>query len=150
MPDLTLNEHLAEILTKHGIDSITDNEFVYPTLPYSVKLKAQAIYQEMNNYISSQMDVMAIAEIGEKIIESFGDFGKDIESAISNNIHNFSSGTLHALLAAFGCRNPDVLDYITFEQWEIDGKVWEAYIGNLIPKTNAKNHAAIRPPEQFF
>jgi hypothetical protein len=148
MPEVVLNEKLAEILTQHGVEITVDDEFIYTDLPSKVKLKARAIFTEINGCISSQMDVTVIPDTGEMIMESFGDFGKDIESATTNNLANFCMGSLHPLLAAFGSENHEILDQITIEEWEIAGKVWIAYIGNLVPKTNNTNH--VKPPEYFY
>ena len=150
MAEVILNQNLAEVLIRHGIDTTVDDEFIYANLPSRIKLKARAVYTEINGYISSQLDVMVIAPDGEMILESFGDFGKDVESAISNNLTNFNISSLHPLLAAFGADNQEIIDQITIEEWEISNKKWIAYIGNLIPKTNSKDFADLRPPEHFF
>jgi hypothetical protein len=74
---------------------------------------------------------MALTDKGEKIFESFGDYGATIEEAVNNNFQNFSASSLHPLLAALGCIDPHAYDQITIEEWKINGKVWRAYIGNL-------------------
>jgi len=96
------------------------------------------------------MDVELVTDTGRRIFESFGDFGKDISTAINNNLSNFSLGVLHPMLAAFGCSLPGVLGQVDLEQWEINGRNWKACIGAIVPKTNAPVSDIIRPPEQFF
>ena len=149
MPEVDLNSKLAELLTNHGVNVTAEEEFIDAHLPFPVKFKARAIYQELNNYISSQLDVMAITPDGTRILESFGDFGNDIDAAISRNLVNFSMSDLHVLLAAFGATDEDMLEQITIENWEINNTQWIAYIGNLVPKTNIIV-PDLRPPDEFF
>ena len=149
MTEVNLNSQLAELLTNHGVKVTIEEEFIHAQLPFPVKFKARAIYQPINDYISSQLDVMAMTPDGEKILESFGDFGSDIEAAVNRNLSNFSISNLHVVLAAFGADDKDILAQITIENWEINGRKWTAYIGNLVPKTNSKE-PGLRPPDEFF
>jgi len=149
MPEVDLNSKLAELLTNHGVKITVKEEFIDAHLPFPVKFKARATYQELNGYISSQLDVTAISSDGTKIFESFGDFGNDIDAAINRNLVNFSMSDLHVLLAAFGVNGEDILEQITIENWEINNMQWIAYIGNLVPKTNISVQD-LRPPAEFF
>ena len=149
MPEINLNGSFAEIFTNHGIGVAADDEFIFPTLPSKIKIKAKANYEELNGTISSRLDVMIITEKGEKIIECFGDWGSDVDAAIRNNLLSFKMGILHPLLATFGDSRPETLEQITLEEWEINGREWTIYMGNTVPKTDSKD-PLIRPPAQFF
>lgn len=149
MTEIALNAELAELLTSHGINVAIGEEFITADLPFPVKFKARATYQQINNYISSQLDVTVITPDGDKILESFGDFGNDVDAAITRNLNNFSMSDLHVFLAAFGAVSDDVLEQITVENWKINDRQWTAYIGNLVPKTNIPI-PGLQPPDAFF
>jgi hypothetical protein len=147
MPEINLNQYLRETLTKHKVNVSFDDEFIYAQLPTPLKLKARAIYNEINGKISSQLDVMIITPDGEKIIESFGDIADDVDTALERGLTYFNISDLHPILAAFGIEDPSVLHHLEIEEWEVDGKLWTVYLGNLIPKTNSPH---INPPDEFF
>ena len=138
MHQISVNQQLAEILTNHEVSITQDEEFIYANLSEKLKFKARSTYTVIENHISSQLDVMIVINNGEQIIESFGDFGLDIESAVNKNLKNFCSSSLHPLLAAFGDTNQRFHDQVTIEEWEIGRKSFTAYIGNLTPKTNSE------------
>lgn len=150
MLELDLNPQFADLLKHHGINSEIVDGFINTDLPDSVKFKARTVYQGVNEGISSRLDVTAITDKGEGIYESCGDYGPTIEEAVKNNFGNFSASSLHPLLAAFGCVDPYTYDQITIEEWEINRKVWKAYIGNLVPKIVSERQNFIAPPSEFF
>lgn len=150
MLEIDLNPQFADLLKHHGISVDTTDGFINTDLPDNVKFRARTVYQEVNGDISSRLDVMARTDKGEDIYESCGDYGATIEEAVHNNFQNFSASSLHPLLAALGCIDPHTYDQITIEEWEINGKVWKAYIGNLVPKVLADRQSTIAPPSEFF
>ncbi len=150
MTEINSNQKLAELLIAHGIAVRQDDEFIYADLPLPIKLKARVTYNTISDYISSRLDVMVISEDNQRIIESFGDIGIDVEEAINRNFTNFSMSSLHVILAAFGANHPEITEQITIEEWAINGKHWRAYIGNLLPKTNSKTPLDSSRPMQLF
>lgn len=150
MLEIDLNLQFADLLKHHGINVDITDEFINTDLPDNVKFRARTVYQEINKYISSRLDVMAMTDKGEEIYESCGDYGATIEEAIHNNFQNFSASSLHPLLAALGCIDSHTHDQITIEEWEVNGKVWKAYIGNLVPKILSDKQNIITPPSVFF
>ncbi|GAA4311037.1 DUF6348 family protein [Mucilaginibacter gynuensis] len=148
MKEIILNDHLAKILRHHGINVNHDDDFIYTDL--NIKLRAKSFYQPIGNYISSQLDVNVVTTAGETITESLGDIGVDLESAINKNFDNFGSGSLHVLLAAFGCKIPEVLYYAGVEDWNINGTIWKAYVGLLTPKMMGENTTDVNPANSFF
>jgi Family of unknown function (DUF6348) len=148
--EINLNPQFAELLKHHGIDADITDEFINTDLPDNVKFRARIVYEEVNKNISSRLDVMAMTDKGEEIYESCGDYGATIEEAVHNNFQNFSGSSLHPLLAALGCIDPHTYEQITIEEWEINGKVWKAYIGNLVPKIISDRQTTITPPSEFF
>ncbi len=150
MLEIDLNSQFADLLKNHGIGIDIMYGFINTDLPYNAKFRARSVYEEVNETISSRLDVMAITDKGEEIYESCGDYGATIDEAINNNFQNFSAGSLHPLLAALGCIDQCTYDQITNEEWEINGKVWTAYIGNLVPKILTDRQNSITPPSEFF
>lgn len=149
MKEINLNSQLAHLLEHHGVNVATDGDFITTDLPGNEKFKANCVYQEINNGINSRLDVTVLTGKGEEILESFGDLGATVEDAVRNNFWNFSAGSLHPLLAALGSSDLHAHDQVTIEEWKINGKIWEAYIGNLIPKVYA-NQNSMTPPPEFF
>lgn len=147
MPEVDLNQYIGETLTKHNVNVSFDGEFIYAELPSPIKLKAKAVYNEINNQISSQLEVVIITPADEQIIEHFGDIGDNVDTVIEKVLTYFNISDLHPLLAAFGIKDTSALHHVDIEEWEINGKIWIAYIGNLIPKTNSPN---ANVPDQFF
>lgn len=150
MLEIDLNPQFSDLLRHHGISVDITDGFIRTDLPDNVKFRARVVYQEVNENISSRLDVMAMTDKGEEIYESCGDYGATIEEAVNNNFRNFSASSLHPLLAALGCIDPHAYDQITIEEWEINGKVWKAYIGNLVPKILSDRQNSIAPPSEFF
>lgn len=150
MLEMNLNPHLADLLKRHGVNISIDDQFIKTDLVDNVKFKARAVYHETDNSINSRLDVMALTDKGEQIIECCGDYGKTIEEASNRNFQNFSSGSLHPLLAAFKCKDPHVIDQVTVEEWTINEKSWEVFIGNIVPKVITSSQNSVAPPRQFF
>jgi Family of unknown function (DUF6348) len=148
--EIDLNPQFADLLKNHGIGVDITDGFINTDLPENIKFRARTVYEKVNESISSRLDVMAKTDKGEEIYESCGDYGATIEEAVNNNFQNFSASSLHPLLAALGCIDPHTYDQITIEKWEINGKVWTAYIGNLVPKILADRQYTIAPPSEFF
>ena len=150
MTEINSNQNLAELLAAHGITVSQDDEFIYTDLALKAKFKSRITYDTVRDYISSRLDVMVISDYSENIIESFGDIGIDLEDAINKNFSNFSISSLHVILAAFGANDPEIIEQITIEEWTVNGKHWNAYIGNLLPKTNSKTPLDSSRPMQLF
>jgi len=138
MSTIIVNTNLAELFISHEIAITQDEEFIYPDLPIPIKLKARSVYQEVNSQISSQLDVLVITPDGINIVESFGDFGADLDEAIRRNFQNFSISCFHTLLVAFGYDDQAVIESIDIEEWKIGEKKWTAYIGNISPKSTSE------------
>jgi hypothetical protein len=131
MSSLNVNTALTNLLVGHGIEVQEKDEFVYPDLPIAIKLKAQSFYREVNGHISSQLDISIITPDGTTITESFGDFGANLDEALSKNFQNFALNSFHTLLVAFGCDKQEVLGQVDLEKWDIDGKLWNVYVGTI-------------------
>ena len=150
MLEIDLNPQFAELMIHHGIGVAITHGFIKTNLPDNLQFRARTVYKSVNESINSRLDVMARTDKGEEIYESFVDYGATIEEAVNNNFQNFSASSLHPLLAALGCIDPHTYEQITIEEWEINGKVWTAYIGNLVPKIHSDRQNTIAPLSEFF
>jgi hypothetical protein len=150
MAETILNEQIVQLLTAHGFAVKQDDEFVYCEELSQSKFKARAVYSTVDNSVSSQLDVMVMTGDGYQIIESFGDFGVDEEDAFTRNFQNFTTCSFHLIVAALGAADENILQYLDTEIWEIDGKVWTAYIGGLVCKNNGVTNTDINPTTEFF
>lgn len=81
------------------------------------------------NGISLRLDIRILLENKNVIGESFTGIGKDELSATQNAFHNFSMNSLPVLLSAFWQIEEN--EQIGIEEWEINGKLWKAFIGNF-------------------
>jgi hypothetical protein len=146
--EMIVNAQLADLLRNHGVHINVGSEFVTADLSGGLKFKTRVIYHEINSGINSRLDVMILTNTGERIIECFGDFGVTLDDAINKNFHNFSIGSLHPILAAFGSQGHETLRHVEIEEWVVNEKTWKVYIGNIVPKSMGGKHYA--PPSQFF
>lgn len=145
--EIIVNAQLADLLSNHGVHIDIDNEFVNTDFSNGLKFKTRVVYKESNGGISSQLDVMVVTDMGERIIECFGDFGTTIDEAINKNLQNFSLSSLHPILAAFGGKDIETLKHVEIEEWVVNGTTWRVYLGNLVPKSIGEQRI---PPPQFF
>lgn len=151
MLEINLNHQFAELLKNHGIAVTVGEEFIFTDLPDHTKFKVKASYEELNDSINSRFDMMAITHKGEQILEACDDIGDNVEDAINRNFQNFCSSTFHPLIVALGCTNPHAYEQITIEEWEINDRKWQVYMGNLQQKYMHKGaHFRLTPPPQFF
>ena len=150
MLEKNLNIQFAELLNHHGINTNLEGEYINTDLPDKTKFLARAVYVELENYISSRLDVLTLTDKGEEIVDSVGDYGSTLDEAFNNNFRNFSMSTLHPLLVGLGCVDPHSYEQITIEEWEINGKTWKVYMGNIVPKILADKGHHVTPPPEFF
>jgi hypothetical protein len=147
--EIVVNTQLASLLTNHGVHVHLDNEFINTDLASNLNFKARAVYHEINDSITSRLDVMILTASGEKIVESFGDLGVTVDDAVNKNLQNFSLSSLHPILAAFGCHDKETLSKVEVEEWVVNERTWKVYIGNLVPKSIGAGEHFV-PPAQFF
>lgn len=146
--EMIVNTQLAELLRNHSVRVNIDSEFVNTNLSDRLKFKSRVVYHEINGRFSSRLDVMIVTKTGERIIECFSDIGPSLDEAIHKNFQNFSSCSLHPILAAFGSDHQETLRRVDIEEWLLNAKAWKAYIGNLSLKSTGGEHWA--PPSEFF
>ncbi|MCH7341666.1 DUF6348 family protein [Acinetobacter higginsii] len=92
-----------------------------------------------------RLDVEVMLEDKRIITESFAGIGVGNEGVL-NALQNFSVNSLHVFLAAFWQQNDRT--EITIEQWQIAGKTYTAYIGNIGQRSDLNYSPAL--PADFF
>jgi hypothetical protein len=133
--EIDLNPQFASLLEYYGVRTSIAEGFISTDLADHVKFRARTIYED-ENPVSSLLHVNCVTDKGEDLYDLCRDSGETIEEAVSANFKNFAS-TLNPLLAALGSLNPYSYKNISIEDWQINGKTWEAFIGKPYVKTTA-------------
>ncbi len=150
--EIDLNPQFAQLLNYYGVKTNVVDGFINTDLADIAKFRARTIYED-ENPISSLLTVNCVTAKGEDIYELCRDSGLTIEEAVSQNFNNFSS-TLNPLLVALGSLNPYSYENTTIEEWEIDGRIWEVYIGEPYIKSHQQmvgyTNLALNAPAEFI
>jgi len=93
-----------------------------------------------------RLDVEVAISANRVIIESFSDFGSDIDSAFHSSLQNFCTETLHALLSGLWGRSDP--DQVLVERWQLGGQSWALHIGNMVRK--AAGGVDVPPPNDLM
>lgn len=150
--EINLNPQLQENLAYYGIKTSIVSGFITTDLPDNASFRARAIYED-EYPVSSLLEVNCVTEKGENIYDHCRDSGTSIQEAVTQNFNNFSS-TLNPLLAALGSLDPYSYENTSIEEWEINGKIWEAYIGKphvkFVQKIIDFTLLEYDPPDEFI
>jgi len=135
-----VRDTLQDILTQHGLECVVEREWVVPR----AELPAiRALWNEGER--SGRLDVQVLVSQGVLIDECFAGLGAG-EQGFNDALQNFMANSLHVLLAAlWGVNEPDQM---TVEHWNVSGKDYVAYIGNI--GTRGATGATVQPPAQLF
>lgn len=133
-----LNPELAEMLRAHGFDCAEQDGYIVPEFHIPVRLFAEAYpRRHADNVIVSRFDVGVQFADGRELYECFGDIGQDLDEAFNRNLHSFSHGSLHPMLAAFNRLHDE--DICQQETWQIGTHCYRAYLGDFISKNLNEN-----------
>jgi len=150
MIEIDMNQQLAELLENHLVGVCITNNIISTDLPDPVKFKATAFYEENKGNFISRLDIHVFTSKGNFITESFGGIGATVKESVTNNLQNFSAGSLHPILASFGCKDPRIFDEVEVEEWEINGKIWKVYLGKYVMKILPDMKSQKLPPSSYF
>ncbi len=141
MESVDLNKELSELLTAHKVTFNTQNDWLVPfgKLP---AIRATWFPHEDGRGV---LDVEVFLDDKRTIVESFAGFGTG-DDAISDALRSFSVNTLHVFLAAFWGQHDE--QQVTLENWELDGKNYQVYIGNLSSRAGADINPEV--PQGYF
>lgn len=152
--EIDLNPQFAAVLNYYGVKTSIAEGFINTDLEDKVKFRAKTIYED-ENPVSSLLSVNCVTDKGEDVYDLCRDSGETIEEAVSANFKNFAS-TLNPLLAALGSLNPYSYQNMAIEEWQINGKIWEVFIGKPYVKNTLHTQpgryspVASDPPPEFI
>jgi hypothetical protein len=132
---IALNE-IKEIFEGHGIRCAVHEDWVLP----NGNLPALRAVWHPRNANMGQLDIQLLIEPGVMIEECFAGVGEG-EAACRDALGNFLVNSLHVLLTAFW--GIDGANHVTVGEWEIAGKPYHAYLGNVGVRASAGVHVPI-------
>jgi hypothetical protein len=137
--DLDTTTAIKTIFQAHGIPCATHEDWV---LPHGSVPAVRAVWHPRQGL--GQLDVQVLIEPGVIIEECFAGVGEG-EAAFHDALRNFLTNSLHVLLTAFwgvdGAEGGTKL--VTTETWEINGKSYQAYLGNAGIRASAGVHVPL-------
>jgi Family of unknown function (DUF6348) len=145
-PDKTQNKildtttALKMIFQAHGIACATHEDWV---LPGGNVPAVRAVWHPRSGF--GQLDIQVLIKPGVIIEECFAGIG-EWENGLHDALRNFLVNSLHVLLTAFW--GVESGDNVTVETWEISGKSYRAYIGNI--GTRASEGVYVPIPDNFL
>lgn len=146
MAHMTANREIALLLRNHNFSVKQEQEKLLVALKNEIVIRSLWDHRTHQNGCTSMLNIKIDLPNGQSIIESFGDIGEQIEEAKSRNIQNFARNSLHVITACLNEEKDN--EQITYEEWEIDGVLWEVFLGNFGMKSAADR--AIGIPGNLF
>ena len=140
MNNQLVTQIMIDLLEEHGVSVQTFDDWI---VPYGKLPAMRANWLEHETH--GRLDVEVMLEDKRIITESFVGIGRGNEGVL-NAVQNFSANSLHVFLAAFWKQNDPT--EVTIEQWQIAGKTYTAYIGNIGQRSDLNNSPA--PHSEFF
>jgi hypothetical protein len=137
---LSTTDALKTIFQAHGIACATHEDWV---LPGGNVPAVRAVWNPHNGF--GQLDIQVLIEPGVMIEECFAGIGEG-EDGLHDALRNFLVNSLHVLLTAFW--GVDNAGHVTVETWDIGGKSYQAYIGNIGTRASEGVHVPI--PNNFL
>jgi hypothetical protein len=130
---------LKEIFEAHGIRCAIHEDWVLP----NGNIPALRAVWHPHNTNMGQLDIQVLIEPGKMIEECFAGVGTG-EAGFRDALGNFLVNSLHVLLAAFWeVDSAEGANYVTISEWEIGGKPYLAYSGNVGVRASAGVHVPI-------
>jgi hypothetical protein len=124
-----INPQIVQLFESHGISACLQGPgIIFPGHPFRA---AALVVREIQHQaaMSIQLDVRFEIAPRQIIVESFAGIGSTRDEAILDAVKNFTTSSLHVLLAAF-FRQPS--EQITQEEWLVHGSRQLATIGPII------------------
>ncbi len=126
---MTAQEILANMLHTHELHVLEYKDWLLINEQLPALSASTQNFREYENGASIRLDISVLLDKNKVIWESFAGMGKDELSATQNAFQNFSTNSFHVLLSAFW--EVEQNEEIGIEEWEIQGKLWNVYIGNF-------------------
>ena len=127
---MTAQEILAKLLQAHDLNVVEYKDWLLVEEQLPALSASTQNFKEFDNGTSTiRLDITVLLGDKKVIWESFAGIGKDELSATQNAFQSFVTNSLHVFLSAFW--KIDDVEQVGIEEWEIQGKLWKAYIGNF-------------------
>ncbi len=126
---MTAQEILAKMLHAHELHVLEYKNWLLVDEKLPALSASTQNFREYENGASIRLDVSVLLDKSKVIWESFAGVGKDELSAMQNAFQNFSANSFHVFLSAFWQVAEE--EEVGIEEWEIQGELWNAYIGNF-------------------
>ncbi|MBF02233.1 MAG: hypothetical protein CMP76_02940 [Flavobacterium sp.] len=130
---MDVNKEIKQLFEQHRHQVTLDKNLVLPHFKEKVTIDSKVNFFQFPNGVNSKLDIIINFQDGRKVIESFGDIGTTKEEAVKNNLKNFVINDFHVITSAL---NDSFDDEVTTEEWNINDKIYQAYIGNFGRKGN--------------
>lgn len=140
MNNQSVTQIMINLLEEHGVSVQTFDDWI---IPYGQFPAMRTNWLEHETH--GRLDVEVMLEDKRIITESFAGIGVG-NAGVLNAVQNFSVNSLHVFLAAFWKQNNNT--EVTIEQWQIAGKTYTAYIGNIGQRNDLNYSPAL--PVDFF
>ncbi|MDR1876620.1 MAG: DUF6348 family protein [Flavobacteriaceae bacterium] len=126
---MTALEILANILQAHELNMVEYNDWILVDERLPAISASTQDCRKYENGAGIRLDIIVLLDENRVIRESFPGIGKDELSATQNAFQNFYANSLPVFLSAFWQVENE--EQVGVEEWEIQGNVWNAYIGNF-------------------
>jgi hypothetical protein len=130
------NKKLMTILTDHQIPVLNRGKFIQLG-DNDITLQAKVHPKEITPTRSSiQLDVILSSQslLGDRaLVESFGEFGENLDEAIDKSFSSFCLASLHPILSVFVSRDFES-EQSQWDNWSNHNQSWEICSGPIIPK----------------
>jgi hypothetical protein len=138
---------LQQLLAAHGITTQVEADGWLSTAGSYPACRAYINEpQFQNGGCTLRLDVEISLSAERGLIESFGDFGADVNEAFQALMQNFCSGSLHVLLGSlWGVIEPE---QVFVEDYESQRQRWTLYLGNVVRKS--AGGIDVPPPESLL
>ena len=140
MNNQSVTQIMIDLLEEHEVSVQTFDDWI---IPYGQFPAMRTNWLEHETH--GRLDVEVMLEDKRIITESFAGIGVG-NAGVLNAVQNFSVNSLHVFLAAFWNQNNNT--EVTIEQWQIAGKTYTAYIGNIGQRSDLNYSPAL--PADFF
>jgi hypothetical protein len=123
-----INNYILELFNNHGVTCKKENKSIIFDNKPQYKAEARIVNEIDNEQLIVQLDFKFYLNHDQIITESFAGFGNTKNDAINFALQNFTLNSFHVILGTFFDKKDD---NITIEEWEIDNRIYKAFLGNI-------------------
>jgi hypothetical protein len=127
-----IDNYFRDIFASHDVQLTADDGWLTTSGSYPRCRSHVSESRQYESQCSIRLDIEVALNDQQTIIESFGDWGATPSDALASACHNFTTSSLHVFLSAIWDKHDD--EQVWRETWEIEGKRWNVYLGNIVRK----------------